>query len=141
MTTVPRQRNTYLTQLDLHECRALLSAESVGRIGWTSGSGPIILPVTYVYVDPIIGFRTSPYGRLSELVHPTPVAFEVDKLDPDRNEGISVLVQGVTRMAQDPDRDGPEWSDLVVPWAGGQRHLEIEIRIQKITGRRVSRPR
>lgn len=117
----------------------MLGAETVGRVGWASASGQIILPVTYVYIDSIIGFRTSPYGALSELIRMTPVAFEVDSLDRDHNEGVSVLVQGTTHVAQQSDWSPPEWSDIVVPWAGGHRPLSIEISIKKITGRRIRR--
>lgn len=117
----------------------MLAAGTVGRIGWAAGSGQLILPVTYVYRDPIIGFRTHPNGRLSELVRPTPVAFEVDSLDQLHNEGVSVLIQGVTRAAQPPESAAEDWSTLVVPWAGGHRDLAIEISITKITGRRVQR--
>jgi hypothetical protein len=112
--------------------------ESVGRIAWATGSGQIILPVAYVYADPIIGFRTSEQSRLAELVRPTQVAFEVDHLDQIRCEGDSVLVQGVTRAAQ-VNGDQPEWAEQVVPWAGGWRPLAIEISITKITGRRIRR--
>lgn len=134
-----RGGNEWLSKLDSYECRVVLAAESVGRIGWASASGQIILPVTYIYVDSIIGFRTAPYGALSELIRVTPVAFEVDSLDCRHNEGVSVLVQGLTHAAQQPDGSPPEWSESVVPWAGGRRHLAIEVSIQKITGRRIRR--
>ncbi|MBO0813253.1 MAG: pyridoxamine 5'-phosphate oxidase family protein, partial [Microlunatus sp.] len=119
-------------------CRRLLASESVGRISWASSSGQLILPVTYVYLDQIIGFRTTPDGTLAELARPTQVAFEVDSLDSRRNEAVSVVVQGVTRAAE---RDGrtPEWTEDVVPWGGGRRPLAIEIEITKITGRRIQR--
>lgn len=115
----------------------MLAAGSIGRVGWTAGSGQLILPVTYIYRDPIIGFRTHPNGRLAELVRPTPVAFEVDSLDHLHNEGASVLIQGVTRPVQQSDGDDAAWPQLVVPWPGGHRDLAIEISITKITGRRV----
>lgn len=134
-----RENKPYLTKLDLHECRLLLAAQSVGRIGWASGSGQLILPITYVYSDAIIGFRTSSDSPLAELVRPTLVAFEVDSLDAMHNEGSSVVVQGITRAAPQPDGNPSQWSDLVVPWAGGRREVVIEIRISKITGRRVTR--
>jgi len=139
MTIASRQRGDYVSKLDAHECRAVLAAGTIGRIGWAAGSGQLILPVTYGYRDPIIGFRTHPNGRLSELVRPTPVAFEVDILDQLHNEGVSVLIQGVTRSAQEPGPHDQDWTELVVPWAGGQRELAIEISISRISGRRIHR--
>lgn len=117
----------------------VLAAETIGRVAWASTSGQIILPVTYVYTDSIIGFRTIPYGALSELIQVTPVAFEVDSLDRSHREGVSVLVRGLTHIAQQPDWSPPDWAETVIPWAGGQRHLSIEIRIKIITGRRIRR--
>ncbi|QGN35001.1 pyridoxamine 5'-phosphate oxidase family protein [Microlunatus sp. Gsoil 973] len=138
MTTVPHRPRTFSSTLDRHDCRALLASESVGRIGWAAGSGQIILPIAYVYAGAIIGFRTSENSRLAELCRPTRVAFEVDCLDQVRSEGDSVLVQGITRAAQDGGHQ-PDWADLVVPWDGGRRQLAIEINITRITGRRIRR--
>ncbi|GAB3915485.1 hypothetical protein GCM10011575_38920 [Microlunatus endophyticus] len=116
----------------------MLASESVGRIAWSAGSGQIIRPITYVYADPVIGFRTAPDGRLAELVRPTAVAFEVDRLDDLHNEAVSVIVQGVTSGAN-RESGRPGWVDQVVPWAGGARELAIEVHITKITGRRIHR--
>jgi uncharacterized protein len=139
--TAPRRSGAAFAELDVHECRALLASESVGRIGWASASGQLILPVTYVYVEEIIGFRTSPYSALAELIRPTQVAFEVESLDFEHHQGASVVIQGLTRVARQPDWSWghPEWFDTVVPWAAGQRQLSIEISVTKITGRRIRR--
>jgi len=139
MATTSARQAGHLSKLDLHDCRALLASESVGRIAWSAGSGQIIRPVTYVYADPVIGFRTAPNGRLAELVRPTAVAFEVDRLDDLHNEAVSVIVQGVSSRANPESGQAPGWVDQVVPWAGGVRELAIEVHITKITGRRIHR--
>ena len=46
-------------------CQELLQSQSVGRVAWQAADGPQILPVTYVWHDGTIIFRTSPYGVLS----------------------------------------------------------------------------
>ncbi|HEY9289651.1 MAG TPA: pyridoxamine 5'-phosphate oxidase family protein [Microlunatus sp.] len=120
-------------------CRQLLSSESIGRVGWPSRDGQMILPVSYLYQDDMIIFRTSAYGVLAELVTPTKVAFEVDVLDPVERTGRNVVAQGVSRAA--PDKNwAPRWRmDDVVPWAGGARHLFIAIEIKKLSGRSISK--
>lgn len=127
-------------ELDPDQCRAVLSAGSIGRVGWTSARGQLILPVTYAFLGGSIGFRTSPYATLSELVRPTEVAFEVDRLDHEHGAGESVLVQGTAQAADTADWAPPAWAGEVMPWAGGNRKLLIEITIRTISGRAI-RPR
>ena len=126
-----------LAELSEADCRQLLAAESVGRVGWRSHGGQLILPVTYLYSDGMIIFRTSAYGVLAELVTPTEVAFEVEVLDQVQRTGRSVVAQGIARAA--PDQDwAPRWRmDDVVPWAAGTRHLFLAIEIKKLTGRSI----
>ncbi|QDP96871.1 pyridoxamine 5'-phosphate oxidase family protein [Microlunatus elymi] len=134
-----RKDGPLLAELDHHECVVVLTEQTVGRIGWKSPDGQLILPVNFAFLGTEIGFRTSPYGPLAELVRPTPVAFEVDHLDERHLVAESVLIQGVSHAASNPDWVSPDWSVSVVPWAGGQRRLSIEITIHKITGRRITR--
>ena len=124
-----------IADLGMHECRAMLAEESVGRVAWTSLEGPVILPVSYVLRGDRIAFRTSPYGTLAQLVTPTLVAFQIEELDRPHRVGRSVLVQGVAQAAQSSAWE-PNWRiDDVTPWAGGVRNLFIEIGIQHLTGR------
>jgi len=117
------------------ECRTLLAEESLGRVGWTSTTGVYILPVTYLFRHDLIAFRTSPYGRLAELINPTRVAFQIDELDRALRVGRSVLVQGRAKGVQ-PSVWEPGWRiDDVTPWAGGTRNVFIEIRIDSVSGR------
>ena len=41
-------------------CTELMSTQSVGRVAWQGPDGLQILPVTYVYFDGSVVFRTSP---------------------------------------------------------------------------------
>ncbi|HEY9291600.1 MAG TPA: pyridoxamine 5'-phosphate oxidase family protein [Microlunatus sp.] len=126
-----------LIELSEAECQRMLSTQSVGRVGWQSTSGLVILPVTYLYDDGMIIFRTSAYGSLAELITPTRTAFEIDTLDQDQRAGSSVLVQGMSKAA--PTRNWtPRWRmDDIVPWAGGTRHLFIAITVKKLSGRSI----
>jgi nitroimidazol reductase NimA-like FMN-containing flavoprotein (pyridoxamine 5'-phosphate oxidase superfamily) len=76
------------------ECRGLLAANTLGRIGITSGGLPVILPVRYRYEDGVITFQTGPGMKLRSAESGEVLAFEIDGYDRDVNEGWSVVVQG-----------------------------------------------
>lgn len=128
--------------LDDKQCRDLLAAHHVGRIAWQAADGPLVLPVTYVYRDECVVFRTSPYGVISELIRPTDVALQIDGLDEQHRSGWSVLVQGRAEAVAEPADLVNLWTvDGLVPWAPGVRNLFIRVRPRRVTGRvLVSRP-
>src|SRR5689334_9361507 len=122
--------------LKVAECQALLEARDVGRIGWNTGSGPMILPVSYTPVNDLLVFRTSPFGLLSELVRPTQVVLEVDELDLTRHTGWSVIVRGRAQAIESPGLLNNLWMiQGAQPWAAGMRILFIGITVEQITGR------
>lgn len=126
----------HFDSLDADECRRLLRSGVVGRVGWQSSEGPMVLPVNYAIENDTIMFRTREDGRLAELDDGTPVAFEVDEFDADAENGWSVLVQGTAShlLAEEPN-------PLPSPWAPGPRNLVIGITANAYTGRAVSSPR
>jgi hypothetical protein len=89
-------------QLDRHglevlgpaECMAHLALGSVGRVGFTTGALPAVLPVDYWLEDDRIHFRTSPGSDLDAAVHDAVVAFEVDDGSVRVQWTWSVLVTG-----------------------------------------------
>jgi len=122
--------------LDQRHCEDLLAAHTVGRLAWQAADGLLVLPVTYVYRDESLVFRTSPHGVISELVRPTDVALQVDDLDEHHRSGWSVLVQGRAEAVAEPADMVRLWSvDGLVPWAPGVRNLFIRIAPRRITGR------
>jgi uncharacterized protein len=120
-------------------CQELLQSQSVGRVAWQAADGPQILPVTYVWHEGTIIFRTSPYGVLSELIRPTEVALEIDELDQNNRRGWSVVVHGRAQGVAEPDQLVRLWAvGGVVPWASGVRNVFIQITPHKVTGRVVA---
>jgi nitroimidazol reductase NimA-like FMN-containing flavoprotein (pyridoxamine 5'-phosphate oxidase superfamily) len=86
-----------------------------------------------------IWFRTTPYSELGTYGRNTEVAFEVDEISQDTRTGTSVVAFGRAEAVDDHD----ELSGLLVddnpqPWARGQRHLYIRLRIRDLTGRRIA---
>jgi uncharacterized protein len=120
------------------ECRARLAGSTVGRVAFCGRRGPQIYPVNYAVDDGDVVFRVAPYTNLGMEVVGSPVAFEVDDLDPESRSGWSVVVSGTAVAVDDPDdltrlrRRGPE------PWAQGQRQLVVRIASASVTGRQVS---
>lgn len=120
-------------------CRELLSTQSVGRAAWQGSEGLQILPVTYVYFDGSILFRTSPNSSLSELSGLTDVVFEIDEIDQRYHRGWSVVASGRAEPVDEPQEVNRLLTVAgVVPWAPGDRNMLIQITPQKVTGRAVA---
>ena len=86
-------------------------------------------------------FRTSPYGALRDLSHPTEVAFEIDHVDEAAGTGWSVVVEGRAEGVVNPVELAAVWArpDLD-PWAPGTRSLVVAITSRSTTGRVVRAP-
>ena len=97
--------------LDEAECRRLLGTTRAGRIGFTDGALPAILPVPFAVHDGqvmIPARRDSPVVR---AVHGAVVAFGVDSYDAVTDTGWSVTLVGPARLVWEP----PE-PDVVAGW-------------------------
>jgi nitroimidazol reductase NimA-like FMN-containing flavoprotein (pyridoxamine 5'-phosphate oxidase superfamily) len=139
MATEPETLTPTMTALTRPQCLHLLGQHQVGRIAWQAVDAQQILPITYLVFDGRVYFRTSPYGILSDLLHPTPVALEVDELDPTRRTGWSVVVHGRSRAVAEPVGVARRWASDPLPWAPGSRHLFVEVTPDEVTGRVLSR--
>jgi nitroimidazol reductase NimA-like FMN-containing flavoprotein (pyridoxamine 5'-phosphate oxidase superfamily) len=131
-----------IEELDVGECLRLISPGGVGRIAYTGRTGPTVLPVNYRLVDEAIMFRTAEHGEIDEDLRTGianaeyKVAFEIDHIDTERQQGWSVLIQGPLHYLTDAERD--EFNlGTVVTWALGPRELFLRITPSRITGRRV----
>ena len=88
-------------------CVELLQTQTVGRVAWQATAGPEVLPVTYVWHEDSVIFRTSPYGPLSELSQPTDVAFEsTSSTSSTTRGGASWCTDGPKGL-----RDPTKWCD------------------------------
>jgi nitroimidazol reductase NimA-like FMN-containing flavoprotein (pyridoxamine 5'-phosphate oxidase superfamily) len=123
------------------ECRALLEAHDVGRVGFVIDDLPVVLPVNYAVVGDTIVVRTAP-GVLTAGVSDRPVAFEIDGFERWNRSGWSVLAQGHGRdIAEEADnRGGALRSSEVDTWAPGDRAVSLTIDITHLSGRRIARP-
>ena len=62
--------------LSVAECERLLRGGVVGRIAFTTATGPHIVPVNYAYVGDAVVVRTSPQSVLGAVPAGAPAAFE-----------------------------------------------------------------
>ena len=129
-----------LELLSESDCRDLLSRGGLGRVGITMGGLPVILPVTFAFVDDHIVFRTGRGTKLNVATSGHIVAFETDCYDEIEHRGWSVLAVGRASRAEpgelsvDADRLG------LKPWDDGSAEY-VRVRCEMLTGRRiVARP-
>ena len=128
-------RQHALRKLRPDECLDLLEPGGVGRIGFSSTDGIMMLPVNFAVTAKAIIFRTAP-DTLLALYADTQVSFQADHLDEALHEGWSVLVQGRAHTVTD-ERQVKHLQDRthLQPWAGGARDVYVRITPTRITGR------
>ncbi len=127
-----------LAPLDRAECLRLLRQEVVGRVIFTDAAMPTALPVTYAVNEGEIVFRVRVGGTLAHAVHNAVVAFEADALDPVTLTGWSVVGVGQTHEVTDPARLDGLTDARLVPWAPTGPAVTVAIRLQQLTGSRLS---
>ena|SRR5580704_10994474 len=136
-----------IEHLDQDECLRLISPGGIGRIGYQSRYGPVILPVNYKLHDGVVVFRTAEHNSLDEDLQTGiaggefKVAFEIDEFDLTARSGWSVLVRGSAhRVRPGSERESAEATG-VEPWPGGERELFMSITPTTsghVTGRRIT---
>jgi nitroimidazol reductase NimA-like FMN-containing flavoprotein (pyridoxamine 5'-phosphate oxidase superfamily) len=125
-------------QVPPEECRELLAAKSVGRVGFTGADGPQVQPVNYSFHQRSIFFRTAAGSVLAEAMRGGRVAFEIDDVDEFLQSGWSVLVVGDAELVEDEKLLVELWGDEgPKPWAAGLRTQFVRIEPIRVTGRRV----
>lgn len=140
MTSPERDADLIVTveELGRGECLSLLATAEVGRVGLVVDGRPEVLPVNYALDGDTVLFRTAE-GTVLNQASMTVVAFEVDNLDAADHSGWSVLVQGTAQDIGDAiDATSERLRRLsLVTWAPGRRPRWIQVRPDKITGRRL----
>lgn len=126
-----------LRPLDPDECLRLLRPNGVGRIGFTSDAGVVIVPVNFAVTGNAVVFRTAPDTLLA--VHAgSRLSFEADYIDDALHEGWSVLVQGhARRVTSESEIRQLETTSGLEPWADGARDVWVRITPARISGRRI----
>jgi nitroimidazol reductase NimA-like FMN-containing flavoprotein (pyridoxamine 5'-phosphate oxidase superfamily) len=123
--------------LDREQSLELLQQAPVGRLIFTERALPAVQPVEFRWWRGDVVIRIADPVLLNAASGNRIVAFETDEMDADLHRGWSVTVVGhahvVTEVA-----DLVELSGLFSrPWIGGRRDYFLQIRTEKVTGRRL----
>ncbi len=131
----PAARERVLRTLSPAECFGLLERGGIGRVGFASADGIMMLPVNFAVAGKAIIFRTAPDTLLAVYANGQ-VGFEADHLDEAVREGWSVLVHGHAHTVTD-EREVRRLEDRthLQPWAGGARDVYVRITPTRISGR------
>jgi nitroimidazol reductase NimA-like FMN-containing flavoprotein (pyridoxamine 5'-phosphate oxidase superfamily) len=124
-----------LRAISASECFDLLESGGIGRVGFTTADGVMMLPVNFAVSGKAIIFRTAP-DTLLALHASAHLSFEVDHVDQALGEGWSVLVLGHARPVTD-EREVRHLEDVtrLQPWAPGARDVYVRIAPTRISGR------
>ncbi|MFL5928825.1 MAG: pyridoxamine 5'-phosphate oxidase family protein [Gaiellaceae bacterium] len=132
-----------LEEIDRRECFQLLGGTRFGRLAVSPpdwGTPPVIRPLTYVF-DPTsqsIVFRSARGSKFTAMLLSGQAAFEIDAIDPATETGWSVIALGPV----DEIRDGAELHRLeqleLHPWAPGEKPHWIRLRVNVVSGRRIT---
>jgi nitroimidazol reductase NimA-like FMN-containing flavoprotein (pyridoxamine 5'-phosphate oxidase superfamily) len=118
------------------DCRELLSRGGLGRVGITMGALPVILPVTFAFIDDHIVFRTGRGTKLNVATSGNVVAFETDAYDEIEHCGWSVLAVGRASRVK-PGEVGADAALLALkPWDNASAEY-VRIHCEMLTGRRL----
>lgn len=122
-------------ELSRDRCIELLESTPIGRVGFMTDRGPLVLPVNFAWHDGAVVFRTVEGQKLA-AADDRAVCFEVDHWNPEDRTGWSVVVRGEAgEVTQWAEREQLEHIGLV-PWTrDAWRPLWIRIRVDEISGR------
>ncbi|MGH9178971.1 MAG: pyridoxamine 5'-phosphate oxidase family protein [Acidimicrobiales bacterium] len=124
-----------LEELSRDECIRLLAARRVGRLAVAvPDAAPFVVPVNYLVDGEVVVFRSGGGSKLRAL-RGTPVAFQIDDIDPLRRTGWSVLIRG---RAYESTRWETEHLELDA-WAPGEKSHWVRVVPDAISGRRITR--
>ena len=126
-----------LVDLTADECWELLTTTSVGRIAWTTTSGPVVVPVNFATDGRAVYVRTAAYSAMVQKVDAEPVAVEVDRIDEETHAGWSVLVRGRAEVRYAGRGPELEPHPEPEPWPRGPRSATVIVTVAEISGRRL----
>jgi nitroimidazol reductase NimA-like FMN-containing flavoprotein (pyridoxamine 5'-phosphate oxidase superfamily) len=127
-----------LEVLGRDECLRLLASATLGRIGFTSGALPAVLPVNFHLDGERILVRTGRGSQLDAALQNAVVAFEVDEFDPIHHSGWSVAVTGVATEVGDPTELDAARQEPVTRWTPPGSESVVAISTELVSGRRVT---
>ena len=125
--------------IDRAGCLRLLATRSLGRLVFTQGALPDVLPVTYLLAGETVLLRLA-IGATAAAVRGAVVAFETDDFDDEYRQGWSVTVIGRTHELTAAE-DGVRASMRELSsWSSDGRDHFFSLAVERITGHRLTAP-
>ena len=125
-----------LVVLSRRECLTLLHAQKIGRMVFTEGALPAVLPVSYAVLDDAVFVATRIGSRLAVAARGGVLAFEVDHLDPATRSGWSVVVTAFPEFVTLPVEQSRALS-VLDSWVPGRNELILRLPLTVVSGRRI----
>ncbi|MEU6972028.1 pyridoxamine 5'-phosphate oxidase family protein [Kitasatospora aureofaciens] len=123
------------TPLDELQCLRLLSGTAVGRLVYTVGALPAVMPVRYrIAADGSVLLHAHTDSEITRAVADAIVAFEASELDEADGSGWSVTVLGRADVTSDIE-EGRTIPAVVPAPARTAGRVTIRIRPELVTGR------
>ncbi|MGA5821095.1 pyridoxamine 5'-phosphate oxidase family protein [Kitasatospora sp. NPDC094028] len=123
------------TPLDEPQCLRLLSGTAVGRLVYTVGALPAVMPVRYrIAADGSVLLHAPTDSEITRAVADAIVAFEASELDEADGSGWSVTVLGRADVTSDIEEGRTNPAVVPAP-ARTAGHVTIRIRPELVTGR------
>lgn len=127
--------------LSQSECLRLLAVAAqsnhIGRLGVSTSTSPIIVPVNFAYHNSGVVCRLGP-GTLADKAKGALVAFEVDRVEDGGHFVWSVLLRGLARELSSDEISALGSQQFPVPLVHNAGDLVMFVRGDVITGRRFS---
>jgi hypothetical protein len=127
-------------ELDEAECRRLLGTATVGRLSFTHGALPAIVPVSFTLLDRALAIPADRDSPVAQAVRGAVVALEAGSYDPAIHIGWSVTAVGPSHLVTSPQEVARIDGLHARPDSPSRGRCYICLEIGLISGWRVSRP-
>lgn len=122
------------------ECRRLLTTTHLGRLGFTDGALPAIVPVAFALDDDSVVIPARRGNWVAGAVRGSVVAFAVDSYDAVARTGWGVTVVGPSRVVTDPAAVAAHGGLLGRPDPPAAGGCSIVVQLGLLRGWRLSHP-
>ena len=129
-----------LVPLDDAECRQLLATARLGRLGFTDGALPAIVPVAVAVHDGSAFIPTPHGGSLVSAVRGAVVALQVDSYRDVIGTGWTVTAVGPARVIRHPDTVAAIDALDLFPAAGELARCYVALQLILLRGWRTGAP-
>jgi nitroimidazol reductase NimA-like FMN-containing flavoprotein (pyridoxamine 5'-phosphate oxidase superfamily) len=122
------------------ECLSLLPTVPFGRLVFTEGALPAVIPVNFLLDPAGIVVRTADGSSVARIAEGSVVAVQADEVDRSRRTGWSVTVVGQIRTSTDAVELARLATLPLQPWVAGERNTFVIVGLGIVTGRRIGGP-